>query len=64
MENRAIFSGYVVPNSKEGRQTKTPEVHAVEVDVDAYEDILATFEVHDVKKQSNGIIWVYLDVDG
>ena len=44
--------------------TKTPEVHAVEVDVDAYEDILATFEVHNVRKQSNEIIWVDLDVDG
>ena len=44
--------------------TKTPEVHAVEVDVDAYEDILATFEVHNVRKQSNDIIWVDLDVDG
>ena len=44
--------------------TKTPEVHAVEVDVDAYEDILATFEVHNVRKQSNDILWVDLDVDG
>ena len=45
---------------------KNPEVHAVEVDVDvdAYEDILATFEVHNVRKQSNDIIWVDLDVDG
>ena len=44
--------------------TKNPDVHAVEVDVDAYEDILATFEVHNVRKQSNDIIWVDLDVDG
>ena len=35
--------------------TENPEVHAVEVDVDvdAYEDILASFEVHNVRKQSN-----------
>ena len=39
-------------------------VHAVEVDVDAYEDILAAFAVHSVRKQSNDIIWVDLDVDG
>ena len=41
-------------------------MHAVEVDVnfDTYEDILATFEVHNVRKQSNDIIWVDLDVDG
>ena len=44
--------------------TNTPEIHAVEVDVDAYEDILATFEVHNVRKQRNDIIWVDLDVDG
>ena len=31
-------------------------VHAVDVDVDAYEDILATFEVHNVRKQSNDIV--------
>ena len=51
---------------KPKQTTKTPEVHAVEVDVDvdAYEDILATFEVHNVRKQSNDIIWVDLDVDG
>ena len=51
---------------KPKQATKTPEVHAVEVDVDvdAYEDILATFEVHNVRKQSNDIIWVDLDVDG
>ena len=36
----------------------------VDVNVDAYEDILATFEVHNVRKQSNDIIWVDLDVDG
>ena len=29
-----------------------------------YEDILATFEVHNVRKQSNDIIWVDLDVAG
>ena len=46
------------------KATKTPEVHAVEVDVDAYEDILAAFTVHSVRKQSNDIIWVDLDVDG
>ena len=46
------------------KATKTPEVHAVEVDVDAYEDILAAFAVHRVRKQSNDIIWVDLDVDG
>ena len=51
---------------KPKQATKTPEVHAVEVDVDvdACEDILATFEVHNVRKQSNDIIWVDLDVDG
>ena len=51
---------------KPKQATKTPEVHAVEVDVDvdAYENILATFEVHNVRKQSNDIIWVDLDVDG
>ena len=51
---------------KPKQATKTPEVHAVEVDVDvdAYEDVLATFEVHNVRKQSNDIIWVDLDVDG
>ena len=51
---------------KPKQATKTSEVHAVEVDVDvdAYEDILATFEVHNVRKQSNDIIWVDLDVDG
>ena len=51
---------------KPKQATRTPEVHAVEVDVDvdAYEDILATFEVHNVRKQSNDIIWVDLDVDG
>ena len=49
---------------KPKQATKTPKVHAVDVDVDAYEDILATFEVHNVRKQSNDIIWVDLDVDG
>ena len=51
---------------KPKQATKTPEVDAVEVDVDvdAYEDILATFEVHNVRKQGNDIIWVDLDVDG
>ena len=45
---------------KPKQATKNPEVHAVEVDVDvdAYEDILATFEVHNVGKQSNDITWV------
>ena len=67
MENRAISSEFVVPNSK-ASLSKQPKQHAVEVevdaDVDAYEDILATFEVHNVRKQSNDIIWVDLDVDG
>ena len=45
---------------KPKQATKTPEVHAVEVDV----DVDATFEVHNVRKQSNDIIWVDLDVDG
>ena len=49
---------------KPKQATKTPEVHAVDVDVDAYEDILATFEVNNVRKQGNDIIWVDLDVDG
>ena len=50
---------------KPKQATKTPEVHTVEVDVDVdvYENILATFEVHNVRKQSNEIIWVDLDVD-
>ena len=47
---------------KPKQATKTSEVHAVEVD--AYEDILPTFEVHNVRKQGNDIIWVELDVDG
>ena len=49
---------------KPKQATKNPEVHAVEVDVDAYEDILATFKVLNAKKQSNDIIWVDWDVDG
>ena len=51
---------------KPKQATKTPEVHAVEVhvDADAYKDILATFEVHNVGKQSNDINWVDLDVYG
>ena len=50
---------------KPKQATKNPEVPAVEVDVDvdAYEDILTTFKVHNVRKQSNDIIWVALDVD-
>ena len=48
--------------AKPKQATKTPEVHAVKVD--AYEDVLATFEVHNVRSQSNNIIWVDLDVDG
>ena len=39
-------------------------VRPVEVEVDAYEDILGTLEVGNVRKQSNDIIWVDLDVDG
>ena len=35
--------------SKPKQATKTPEIHAVEVDVDAYKDILATLEVHIVR---------------
>ncbi|CAH3156148.1 unnamed protein product, partial [Pocillopora meandrina] len=46
------------------RGTKTPDVRPVEVEVDAHEDILATLEVRNVRKQSNDIIWVDLDVDG
>ena len=53
MEKRATSSEFVVPKA-----------HAVEVDVDAYEDNSATFEVHNVRKQSNDITWVDLDVDG
>ena len=43
---------------KPKQATKNPEVHVVEVDVDvdAYKDMLATFEVHNVRKQSNDII--------
>ena len=44
--------------------TKTPDVRPVEVEVDAYEDILGTLEVRNVRKQSNDIVWVDLDVDG
>lgn len=44
--------------------TKNPWVDAVDVHADHYEDILATFEVHNVRKQSNDIIWVDLDADG
>ena len=58
MKNKDIFSEFV-------KQTaKTPEVHAVEVDIDAYDDVLATLEVHDVSKQNNDIIWVDLNVYG
>ena len=55
---------------KPKQAAKTPEVHAVEVDVDvdvnvdAYDDVLATLEVHNVSKQNNDIIWVDLNVDG
>ena len=49
---------------KPKQATKTPEVHAVGIDVDAYKDILATFEVQNVRKQRNDIIWVDLNVDG
>ena len=46
------------------RATKTPDVRPVEVEVDVYEDILGTLEVRNVRKQSNDIVWVDLDVDG
>ena len=53
---------------KPKQAAKTPEVHAVDVDVDvnvdAYDDVLATLEVHNVSKQNNDIIWVDLNVDG
>jgi len=49
---------------KPKQATKNSWVHAVDVDADPYEDILATFKVHNVRKQSNDIIWVDLDVDG
>ena len=45
MENRAILGGQGKPK----QATKTPEVHAVEVDLDAYKDILAILEVHIVR---------------
>ena len=50
---------------KPKQATAIQEVHTVEVDVDvdAYEDILATFEVHKVRKQSNDVVWVYLEID-
>ena len=58
VKNKDISSEFV-------KQTaKTPEVHAVEVDIDAYDDVLATLEVHDVSKQNNDIIWVDLNVYG
>ena len=44
--------------------TKTTDVRPVEVEVDAYEDILGTLEVGNIRKPSNDIIWVDLDVDG
>ena len=44
--------------------TKTPDLRPVEVEVDAYEDILGTLEVRNLRKQSNDIVWVDLDVDG
>ena len=46
------------------QQTNTSETGDHLRYVDAYEDILATFEVHNVRKQSNDIIWFDLDVDG
>ena len=46
------------------RATKTPDVRPVEVEVDSYEDILGTLEVRNVRKQSNDIVWVDLDIDG
>ena len=45
MENRAILGRQGKPK----QATKTPEVHAVEVDVDAHKDILAILEVHIVR---------------
>ena len=66
MEKRAILSGFVVPSmqGKPKQVAKTHDVRPVEVEVDNYEDILATPEVHNVRKQSNDIIWVNLDTDG
>ena len=55
---------------KPKQAAKNREVHAVEVDVDvdvnvdAYDDVLATLEVHNVSKQNTDFVWVHLNVDG
>ena len=56
-----------IQQGKPKQAARTPEVHAVEVDVDVnvdtYNDILATLGVHIVSKQSKDVIWVDLNVD-
>ena len=69
MKNKAISSEFVVPNSKASlsKQPKPQRYILLKLMLmwmHIYEDILATFEVHNVRKQSNEIIWVDLDVDG
>ena len=49
---------------RQGKPKQAPKTPEVDVDVEAYEDVLGTLEVHNVRKQSNNIIWVHLDVDG
>ena len=68
MTHKIVFTRSRFPTIVEKRATSSefvvPKVHAVEVDVDTYEDNSATFEVHNVRKQSNDITWVDLDIDG
>ena len=56
-----------IQQGKPKQAARTPEVHAVEVgvdvNVDTYDDVLATLGVHNVSKQSKDIIWVDLNVD-
>ena len=56
-----------IQQGKPKQAARTPEVHAVEVEVDVnvdtYDDVLATVGVHNVSKQSKDIIWVDLNVN-
>ena len=56
-----------IQQGKPKQAARTPEVHAVEVEVDVnvdtYDDVLATLGVHNVSKQSKDIIWVDLNVN-
>ena len=56
-----------IQQDKPKQAARTPEVHGVgvevDVNVDTYDDVLATLGVHNVSKQSKDIIWVDLNVD-